>query len=101
MVQGSLKKKPAGGSTSKRPSALAPKRGPRQIAPKKASLIKQQKLTKVCPHHFRSMDHELPCPPHGSWGGRVLFAEAAPALLATSPKCKSKAAGNSSYWSGI
>ncbi|PYI36447.1 hypothetical protein BP00DRAFT_106402 [Aspergillus indologenus CBS 114.80] len=48
MVQGSLKKtKPSGGSTSKRPTALAPKRGPRQIAPKKASLIKQQKLTKV------------------------------------------------------
>ncbi|OJK02784.1 DUF2462 domain-containing protein [Aspergillus aculeatinus CBS 121060] len=47
MVQGSLKKtKPSGGSTSKRPTALAPKRGPRQIAPKKASLIKQQKLTK-------------------------------------------------------
>jgi hypothetical protein len=30
-----------------RPTALAPKRGPRQIAPKKATLIKQQKITKV------------------------------------------------------
>jgi hypothetical protein len=29
------------------PTALAPKRGPRQIAPKKATLIKQQKITKV------------------------------------------------------
>ncbi|GFF29414.1 conserved hypothetical protein [Aspergillus udagawae] len=29
-----------------RPTALAPKRGPRQIAPKKATLIKQQKITK-------------------------------------------------------
>ncbi|TPR01522.1 hypothetical protein CAN33_0039725 [Aspergillus niger] len=49
MVQGSLKKKPAGnsGNLVKRPSALGPKRGPRQIAPKKTTLIKQQKLTKV------------------------------------------------------
>ncbi|GCB22111.1 UPF0390 protein AFUA_1G03640 [Aspergillus awamori] len=48
MVQGSLKKKPAGnsGNLVKRPSALGPKRGPRQIAPKKTTLIKQQKLTK-------------------------------------------------------
>ncbi|GIJ84538.1 hypothetical protein Asppvi_003385 [Aspergillus pseudoviridinutans] len=44
MAQGPLKKtKP---STAKRPTALAPKRGPRQIAPKKATLIKQQKITK-------------------------------------------------------
>ncbi|KAI9375685.1 hypothetical protein BJX61DRAFT_493246 [Aspergillus egyptiacus] len=51
MVQGTLKKstgKPSG-ATSKRPSALGPKRlGNRTIAPKKASLIKQQKVTKVC-----------------------------------------------------
>ncbi|EAW08363.1 DUF2462 domain-containing protein [Aspergillus clavatus NRRL 1] len=44
MAQGPLKK--AKPSTAKRPSALAPKRGPRQIAPKKATLIKQQKITK-------------------------------------------------------
>ncbi|KAH1286314.1 hypothetical protein KXW98_008599 [Aspergillus fumigatus] len=45
MAQGPLKKtKP---STAKRPTALAPKRGPRQIAPKKATLIKQQKITKL------------------------------------------------------
>lgn len=31
-----------------RPRALGPKPGPRQIAPKKQSLIKQQKMTKVC-----------------------------------------------------
>ncbi|OJJ47688.1 hypothetical protein ASPZODRAFT_131242 [Penicilliopsis zonata CBS 506.65] len=43
MAQGLIKKKAA---TSKKPAPLAPKRGPRTIAPKKASLIKQQKITK-------------------------------------------------------
>lgn len=39
-----------------RPTALAPKRGPRQIAPKKATLIKQQKITKVgCGYHSGQM----------------------------------------------
>ncbi|KEY77155.1 hypothetical protein BA78_8835 [Aspergillus fumigatus] len=54
MAQGPLKKtKP---STAKRPTALAPKRGPRQIAPKKATLIKQQKITKVgCGYHSGQM----------------------------------------------
>ncbi|KAA8648596.1 hypothetical protein EYZ11_011418 [Aspergillus tanneri] len=46
MVQGSLKKAKANTASTKRPSALGPKRGPRAIAPKKASLIKQQKITK-------------------------------------------------------
>ncbi|KAE8318975.1 hypothetical protein BDV41DRAFT_520570 [Aspergillus transmontanensis] len=50
MVQGSLKKK--AGTGPKRPRALGPKPGPRQIAPKKQSLIKQQKMTKVCLSFF-------------------------------------------------
>ncbi|BCS23880.1 DUF2462 domain-containing protein [Aspergillus puulaauensis] len=46
MAQGPLKKAKANTST-KRPSALGPKKGTNgQIAPKKASLIKQQKITK-------------------------------------------------------
>ncbi|KAL2848072.1 hypothetical protein BJY01DRAFT_246534 [Aspergillus pseudoustus] len=46
MTQGALKKAKASTASSKRPSALGPKKGNRTIAPKKASLIKQQKMTK-------------------------------------------------------
>ncbi|KAL2871066.1 DUF2462 domain-containing protein [Aspergillus lucknowensis] len=46
MAQGPLKKAKASTASSKRPSTLGPKKGNRTIAPKKASLIKQQKMTK-------------------------------------------------------